>query len=260
MSKGKSVTQTAAAPRGIERRSLHTELVERLRALITVGELADGQKIPESELCERFGVSRTPLREALKVLAAEGVVTLRPNRGAVVNGLTLEDLEQSFPVMGALEALAGEIACRVITEDELAKIRAAHETMVAHWRRGELQAYFSLNRTIHDAIVAATHNDVLISICRSLSRRILPARYAANHSAERWAAAVREHEAMLAALERRDGMELSEILKCHLMNKLVVVRDALQVEEEFASGQSERQPDAAQTWSEPARSDVRGTC
>src|ERR1700754_2536173 len=104
----------AEAVQGIERRSLHAELVERVRALITVGELANGQKIPERALCQRFGVSRTPLREALKVLASEGVVTLRPNRGAVVNGLTAQELMHVFPVMGALEALAGELATQTI--------------------------------------------------------------------------------------------------------------------------------------------------
>lgn len=237
MARGRFMTQTVEAPQGIERRPLHVELVERLRALITIGELANGQKIPESALCQRFGVSRTPLREALKILAVEGVVTLKPNHGAVVNGITPEELAQIFPVMGALEALAGEIACRMITGAELAKIRATHEAMVAHWRRGELHAYFSLNRAIHDAIVATTRNDVLISTHRSLSWRILPARYGANHSAERWAEAVKEHEAMLAALERRDGQALALILQRHLANKFVAVKNALQAQEESASGQ-----------------------
>lgn len=224
------MTLPAEASQTIERRSLHGELVERLRALITVGELANGQKIPERELCQRFGVSRTPLREALKVLASEGVVALRPNRGAVVNGLTAQELAHAFPVMGALEALAGEIACRMITDGELAKIRATHETMVAHWRRGELQAYFSLNRTIHEAILEATRNDVLISVYRSISRRIMSARYLANKSAKRWAQAVKEHEAILTALERRDGRALARILKSHLANKLGAVESALQAE------------------------------
>jgi DNA-binding GntR family transcriptional regulator len=202
-------------------------LVERLRALITVGELKNGQKIPERELCLRFEVSRTPLREALKVLASEGVVTLRPNRGAVVNGLTEEELAQVFPVMGALEALAGEVACRLITDTELAKIRATHEMMVSHWKRGELQPYFWLNQAVHEAILEATRNDVLISTYRNLSRRILSARYLANMSADRWAQAVKEHEAILAALERRDGQALAGILKSHLANKFEAVKNNL---------------------------------
>src|SRR5262245_36761793 len=221
----------AEASETIERRSLHGELVERLRALITVGELANGQKVPERALCERFGVSRTPLREALKVLASEGVVTLRPNRGAVVNGLTAQDLAQAFPVMGALEALAGEIACRMITDGELAKIRAAHETMVVHWRRGELQAYFGLNPAMQEAILEATHNEVLISTYRSIARRIMSARYMANKSPKRWAQAVKEHEAILAALERRNGPALAKILKSHLANKFDAVKISLETEE-----------------------------
>lgn len=231
----------AAPADSIERRSLHAELVERVRALITTGELANGQKVPERELCERFGVSRTPLREALKVLAAEGVVTLRPNRGAVVNGLTAQELSQAFPVMGALEALAGEIACKSITDGEIAKIRATHETMVSHWRHGELQAYFALNRAIHDAILDATRNDVLIAAHRTISRRILSARYHANQSATRWAQAVREHEAILEALERRDGRALSKLLKSHLANKLSALKSRLEVEE----GSEVEQADAA---------------
>lgn len=239
------MTQIGEAQRGIERRSLHAELTERLRALITVGELANGQKIPEGDLCKRFGVSRTPLREALKVLAAEGVVTLKPNLGAVVNGLTAEELEQSFSVMGALEALAGEIACGAITDGEIAKIRATHETMVAHWRREELQPYFALNHAIHEMIVAATRNDVLISIYRTLSRRILTARYRANHSSERWAQAVREHEAILVALEQRDGRKLADTLKNHLANKFTAAKSALKAEEALTAGRNDRPPAAA---------------
>ncbi len=211
----------------IHRRSLHDELVDRLRSLITEGELAPGVKIPERELCDRFGVSRTPLREALKVLASEGTVILRPNRGAVVSALTLEELEEVFPVMGALEALSGEIACRMITDGEVAAIRSMHKRMVEHWRAGELQPYFRLNQAIHEAILEATRNDTLVSIYRGLSRRLMTARYLANMSPKRWASAVAEHEAMLGALERREGAELAKILKKHLANKLATVEDWL---------------------------------
>jgi DNA-binding GntR family transcriptional regulator len=156
----------------------------------------------------------------------------------VVNGLTAQALAQAFPVMGELEALAGEIACRTITDAEIAKIRTAHQTMVSHWRRGELQAYFSLNRAIHEAILEATHNDVLISTYRSISRRIMSARYMANKSPERWAQAVKEHEAILAALERRDGRALAEILRSHLAKKLDAVKRALEAEEKQAAENS----------------------
>ena len=220
------------APDSIQRRSLHDELVDQLRNLITEGELAPGLKIHERELCDRFGVSRTPLREALKVLASEGSVTLRPNRGAVVNALTLEELEEVFPVMGALEALSGEIACRMITDAEVTAIRALHDRMVKHWRSGELQPYFRLNQAIHQAILEATRNDTLVTTYRGLSRRLMTARYLANMSPKRWAIAIAEHEVMLESLDKRDGPALAKILRRHLANKFETVKDWLQTQAE----------------------------
>jgi DNA-binding GntR family transcriptional regulator len=226
------MTFAASPSESIQRRSLHDELVERLRALITDGELAPGEKIPERELCERFGVSRTPLREALKVLSSEGIVTLRQNRGAIVSALTREELDEVFPVMGALEALSGEIACRMITDSELASIRSMHERMVEHWQAGELQPYFRLNQRIHNAILDATRNQTLKSVYRSLSGRLMTARYLANMAPDRWAQAVAEHEEMINALQRREGARLAEILKAHLAHKLETVKDWLDASRE----------------------------
>ena len=109
---GRNPPMNMTMDEAIVRRSLHDELVERLQRLIIEGELTPGEKVPEKELCERYNVSRTPMREALKVLASEGLVTLTPNRGSSVTAVTVEDLEEVFPVMGALEALSGELACR----------------------------------------------------------------------------------------------------------------------------------------------------
>jgi DNA-binding GntR family transcriptional regulator len=210
----------------IPRRSLHDELTERIRALITRGDLSPGEKIPEKELCAQFGVSRTPLREALKVLASEGIITLRPNRGATVSSISVDELEEVFPVLGALEALSGEIACQQITDREVAAIRKMHVAMVAHWKRSEIQPYFRLNQRIHEAILEATRNETLQTIYRGLAGRLQSARFSfmAQMSPERWAKAVEEHEAMIKALEARDGAKLSKILKTHLANKLVTVK------------------------------------
>lgn len=221
------MTVASAQTLSIRRRSLHDEMVESLRGLITGGELAPGEKIPEKQLCERFGVSRTPLREALKVLASEGIVTLRPNRGAVVSALTLEELDEVFPIMGAIEALSGEIACQRITDEEVAEIRSLHERMLDHWRNGDLQSYFRLNQRIHGAILHATRNETLKGIYRNLSGRLLTARYVANMSPERWVQAVAEHEAILKFLAARDAEGLSETLKSHLANKLQAVKEWL---------------------------------
>lgn len=219
-----AMAQIVPSAEPIARRSLHDELVERLRGMISSGALAPGEKIQEKVLCQQFGVSRTPLREALKVLASEGIVTLQPHRGATVASLSVPELEEVFPVMGALESLSGEIACRLITDQEIAKIASLHRNMVEHWRRRELQPYFKLNQAIHQAILEATHNETLISVYRGLAGRLLTARYVANMSEDRWREAVAEHEAILTALQARDGPGLAVILKSHLANKLATVR------------------------------------
>ena len=214
---------TLAPARG----SLHEHLVARLRDLIVEGELAGGARVPERLLCERFGVSRTPLREALKALASEGLVELLPNRGARVTQLTPEDVEHMFQVMGALEGLSGTLAADRISEPELAEIRALHYQMLAHYIRRQLPEYFRLNQAIHEAILDAARNPVLKSTYLGLAGRIRRARYAANMSEERWAQAVEEHEAILAALAARDGARLSALLVAHLKNKSAVVRGAI---------------------------------
>jgi DNA-binding GntR family transcriptional regulator len=206
--------------------SLHDELVERLRELIVESAFEPGARVPERALCERFAVSRTPLREALKVLASEGLLELLPHRGARVTRLTAADLDEMFPVMGALEALAGELACAQITETELAEVRALHYQMVLHATRGELPEYFRLNQHIHEAIMAAARNPTLARLYRGLAGRVRRARYLANMSKPRWDQAVAEHEAILAALEKRDGAALGDVLKAHLRNKCETVKES----------------------------------
>lgn len=211
----------------IPRRTLHDELLNRLRMMIVDGDLAPGSKVPEKELCDLFGVSRTPLREALKVLASEGLVTLTPNRGAMVSAPTLADLEEAFPIMGALEALSGEMACAHITDAELDAIRRLHARMVKHYERRELLPYFKLNQQIHEMILDAARNRTLATLYRGLAGRIRRARYMANMSMQRWTQAVAEHEQILAALEDRDGRRLARLLKLHLANKFATVRESL---------------------------------
>ena len=219
---------TIAAPAaGTERRLLHESAVDRLRDMIVQGALAPGAKLNERELCEKLGVSRTPLREALKVLSTEGLVELLPNRGAVVATLTERMVREIFAVMGALEALAGELACRNMTAAQLNEIRALHYQMLAHHARGELAAYFRCNQDIHLAIVEASGNATLAASYRSLNAHVRRARYMANLSQARWDQAVAEHESILEALGNRDAAALQDLLKNHLGAKLTVALAAL---------------------------------
>lgn len=217
----------AAPARPIVRASLHDEVVQRVRDMISEGELVPGERVSERVLCGRFGISRTPLREALKVLASEGLLDLTPNRGATVASLTVADIEEVFPVMGALEALSGELACARVTDDDLAEIRALHFQMLLHHRRRELPEYFRLNQAIHEKIMAIAGNSALAAAHRGLAGRIRRARYMANMSRARWDKAVAEHAEILAALADRDGPRLARILKSHLANKCETVKEAL---------------------------------
>ena len=168
------------------------------------------------------------MREALKVLAVEGLVWLEPNRGAWVSKVTVEDLEEVFPVMGALEALSGELACEHITDDQIAAIRKIHLEMVEHYKSRNLMQYFQTNQAIHEAILAAAGNSELTAMYKSLATRIRRARYIANMTEERWEKAVEEHEQILTALEKRQGTELGHILRQHLASKFETVRQWLE--------------------------------
>lgn len=207
----------------IDRRPLHEEVADRLRAMITEGALAPGARLNERVLCERLRVSRTPLREAFKVLAAERLVELSPNRGASVVALSRSDVEQLFELMGALEGLAGQLAAERRTEAELAEIRALHFEMLAAHARRDLPAYYALNRRIHVAISRCARNDMLAETYDSVNTRIQNLRFRSNFNQDKWNHAVREHQQMLEALETGNGSALRALLEIHLRNK----RDAV---------------------------------
>jgi len=212
----------------ISRRPLHEEATDRLRDLIVRGDLAPGGRLNERLLCEQLGISRTPLREAIKLLATEGLVELLPNRGAVVAGIDSARLAETLQVMGALEALAGELACRHASDESIAAIRRLHEEMLDMHARGDLAGYFRHNQAIHMSLVEASGNAVLAGAYRQLNANVRRARYMANLSRERWDAAVREHERILAALEARDVASLQALLRDHLANKLASVLTGLE--------------------------------
>jgi DNA-binding GntR family transcriptional regulator len=211
----------------LDRASLHDRIARHLREDLTEGALEPGSRIDEKALCQRFAVSRTPLREALKVLAAEGLIELLPNRGARVAKLDEQDVRDMFDVMAALEALSGRLACARISEAEIDEIAALHFRMLAHWRRRERAAYFQANQAIHEAILEAARNPVLTATYRGLAGRIRRARFRANMDDARWAEAVAEHEAILEALRARDGNRLAVLLQSHLEHKQAVVQASL---------------------------------
>lgn len=218
--------QAAITP--ITRQPLHELAIDRLRDLIVQGDLSPGERLNERLLSERLGISRTPLREAIKLLASEGLVRLLPNRGAQVAPLEARRLTDTLQVMGAMEALAGELACRQASGTAIGEIRALHDEMLARYGARDLAGYFRCNQAIHLKIVEAGGNPVLAGTYRQLNANVLRARYMANLSQERWDAAVREHEAIIGALEARDAPQLTRLLREHLALKLAAVLNAVE--------------------------------
>ena len=213
-------------PIPLDRATLSHAATARLRDMIVEGRIPAGSRLNERVLTEELQVSRTPLREAFKILAGEGLVELLPQRGAVVASLSIADIDATFEVMADLEALAGELAAQRITEAELNEIRALQFDMLASHARRDLPGYFRANMQIHAKINAAAKNPVLTETFQRLNQRIYSTRYRSNLSNERWDKAIEEHAEVLRLLEARDGAALRVLLTRHLLNK----RDAIVAE------------------------------
>jgi DNA-binding GntR family transcriptional regulator len=199
----------------LRRVTLHEEIVGTLRDMILEGTLAPGSWIAEIKLCNELGVSRTPLREALKVLASESLVRLVQNRGTVVTEVEVDEVAELFEIMEALEVLVGRLTAERITDDDLAALQSMHREMIEHHRAGRRRDYFEQNQAIHLRFARLTGNATLAESYQNFAGRIRRARYLANLSDARWAESVNEHEAFMAALARRDAPAFAAMLREH---------------------------------------------
>lgn len=203
----------------LSRSSLHDQVLARLRTMLVEGTIPPGSKLNERELCARLGVSRTPLREAIKLLALGGMVDLLPNRGAIAVKLTEADVINTFEVLAALEGLSGELAAKRITDEERAEIRALHYDMMASFERRDLSCYYRINAQIHTALNTAAGNPVLTSTYQAINSRVQSLRFRTNQNEKKWKRAMNEHSLMLEALDARDSDRLRAILTEHMQNK-----------------------------------------
>ena len=203
------------AQRPLERRSLHDQLVARLREMIVDGELRSGMALPEQMLCDTFGVSRTPLREAFKVLASEGLIELRPNRTPVITPINRDEIAQTFGVMIALDGIAAATAVASATPEDIARLNSMHDQLIQLHRDGERASYFRLNQEIHAEITALSRNPVLLNIWTTLHAKIFRARALANYDPIRWADSVKEHEEFMGFLRARDQAGFAKAISEH---------------------------------------------
>ncbi|MEQ1612876.1 MAG: GntR family transcriptional regulator [Hyphomicrobiaceae bacterium] len=211
----------------ITRVTLHDAVLNQIRDMIIEGQLMPGTRINEGQVGASLGVSRTPLREAIKTLASEGLVEIVPAKGAVVRRFTVQDIGEILEVLKALEQAAARVACRKASDAQIKKIRQMHERMLEHYAKRDRLAYFKLNQAIHSAIVQAAGNAVLAQTHETLQARIKRIRFIGHEGPERWAAAVAEHDEMIVALAARNSEALVEVLGRHLDMAVDRVLDAI---------------------------------
>jgi len=197
------------------RANLHEDLVVRLTEMIQEGELPPGSRVPEVSLCEHFGVSRTPLREALKVLAADGLLVWRANYGARVSEVNIEEMRDVFETLGGLERLIGALLAERVTDTELLQLEAMHSELRRLHQIEDRTGYFKLNQMIHRFMANAVRNQSLHDVYEALSKKVYRARTMANYGHERWDESMAEHEQFMEALRQRDSAALAARLEHH---------------------------------------------
>jgi DNA-binding GntR family transcriptional regulator len=211
----------------IRRLTLHDQVATRVRDMIIEGELEPGSRVNEGALGASLGVSRTPLREALKTLAGEGLIDIVPARGAIVRKLTPEAAAAMLEVMAALEALAGRLACERASNADIQGVRCIHDRMLSLYARRKRLEYYKLNQQIHTEIVRLSGNPELSTVHGVMQARLKRVRFLGNSGPENWALAVAEHDEMIAALEARNGAALAEVLTRHMENSWARVKDVI---------------------------------
>lgn len=203
---------------------LHNRAIATIRDMIVRGQLKPDAWISEKELCETFGISRTPLREALKVLATEGLVELVPRRGAKVTGLSRRRLEDQFRAVALIEAEAARSVCQSASNADIRKLRAIHDRLVAAFKRQDAPNYYRANEQFHRALVVIAGNEVLAEIHAALVVHLHRARFLALTTTEMKVSFAEAHDGIIVAIEGRDGSTAAADVGAH---QLEVAKDVL---------------------------------
>lgn len=201
----------------LSRKSLHERVADELRDQIISGVMKPGEKLAVNELALNIGVSMTPLREAIKLLAAENLIEITPNRGASVSLITIEHTRDLFEVIAGIESLAAELATNRMTDDDREQLRTLHEKMRSHFHDPSPDKYFECNRKIHDAVVDYARNPILQEQRGKLAQQAARVRFFALTNSARREEAMQEHEQLMQAFEKRDADAARRIWRKHLI-------------------------------------------
>jgi DNA-binding GntR family transcriptional regulator len=205
--------------------SLHEDVASQLRTRIFAGELAPGAFVDEMAWCELLQISRTPLREALKVLAAEGLIRQEPRRGSFVNEVTSQDLDEIFPVIALLEGRCAHEAALKATDADLAALTTLHERLQKAAKAQRINDYYEANFAIHEAIILLANNKWLAQVIGDLRKILKLARLQQLHAPGRLQQSLSEHMAVFAALQARDAQGAEAAMRTHLTRQREALRE-----------------------------------
>ena len=197
--------------------ALYQEVAERLRQRIFAHELTPGDWIDEQKLAEQYGISRTPLREALKVLAAEGLVDLKPRRGCYVTEISRQDIDDIFPLMAMLEGRCAFIAVQLAKPEDICDLKAIHEKLELAAKESRIDAFFEANQEFHRRIQELTNNRWLLSVIQDLRKVLKLSRLHSLSLEGRLQQSLEEHRVIMAAFEAGDAEKAEKSMHDHLL-------------------------------------------
>lgn len=223
----------------IVRQALYLEVADRLRAMIDDRTLMPGAWIDEVALAASLGTSRTPLREALKVLAAEGLVRLEPRRGCFVNALTEQDLDDIFPLMALLEGRCAYEAARNVLPGDLDALEGLHAELARYAQADDIDAYYETNYQIHEAIQRLAGNRWLSGVVSDLRKVLRLSRHKSLRLPGRIHESCAEHLSVFSALKAHDPEGAEALMKTHVLRQRGALRMLDAAEHDMAEGSTQ---------------------
>jgi len=202
--------------RTIKKIILHEEIADNLKEMIMVGELKEGNKIKEDDFCASMGISKTPLREALRVLSTEGLIKHVPNRGSYVSKPSFEEIKEMFDVMSALEGVCARTAAEKMTNKELSQLEKLHKKLEENFERKDRKTYIHYNNLYHTFLQEIAGNRTLNNIVNGLRQKILLHRFQSLNLPERFEESINEHRKILETFRKKDSKKAEALMMSHL--------------------------------------------
>jgi DNA-binding GntR family transcriptional regulator len=206
----------------------HIQIADMLRDMIMTGKLKEGDKVNEGQLCETMGISKTPMREALRVLSVEGLIRLVPNRGAFVTKPEFEEIAEMFDVMSLLEGYCARRACEKMTSKDFAHLEKLHAKLEENFEQNDQEEYIRINNQYHSLVQEIAGNRTINQIVDGLRKKILLYRFQSLNLPDRFASSIREHRDLLEAFRQRDDSRADALMREHLQNQTLALKSLVE--------------------------------